>query len=172
LGTRTNDEGEKWKASALAKVLIDDESLSPSTELKPEKFSIGKVNVPKHLGFGVDTAEKEMLFNVLPKLTAEMAVQKGQKNLAQQAQVKTTAKMDPAQAKLTAEKLAAELKQQEKTQLDKANKFAKVLDLRNANAPGVAFVNRRRVISAFSAQENPFNPGHTEVQGAQPNQVH
>jgi len=155
LGTRTKDEGEKWKASALAKVLINEES--PSTRLEPEKFSIGKVNVPKHLGFGVDTAEKEMLFNVLPKLTAEMAVQKEQKNMAQ---LKST-ELEAAQAKL-----AAEMKLQEKTQLDKANMFAKVLDLQNANAQGVAFVNRRRVVSAFSAPDNPFNPGRTEVQVA------
>ena len=47
----------------------------------------------------------------------------------------------------------------------KANLFAKALDLRNANAAGIAFENRRRIIMAFSTPENPFDTGRTEVQG-------
>jgi small subunit ribosomal protein S15 len=153
LGTRPNEEGEKWKNSALAKIIIDEDSLSPSPELKPEEFMIGKVNVPKHLGFGVDTEEKKMLFDVLPKLTAEMA---------QQTQVKQGKVNEDDDS--NSENL--------KTQLDKANMFAKVLDLQNANAKGITYVNTRRIVYAFSTPENPYNPGHTEVQGAQPNQVH
>ena len=59
-----------------------------------------------------------------------------------------------------------------KTQLHKANMFAKVLDLQNANAKGVAYVNRRRIIFAFSTPQNPFDTGRTEVQGTHPNKVH
>ena len=56
-------------------------------------------------------------------------------------------------------------------QLHKTNMFAKVLDLRNANAKGISYVNRRRIIFAFSSPQNPFDTGRTEVQGTQPNQV-
>ena len=48
----------------------------------------------------------------------------------------------------------------------KANLLAKALDLRNANAAGIAFENRRRIIKAFSMPENPYDTGRTEVQGA------
>jgi len=47
-----------------------------------------------------------------------------------------------------------------------ANMFAKVLDLRNANAQGIAYVNRRRIIFAFSTPQNPYDTGRTEVQVA------
>lgn len=159
LGTRPNDEEQKWKDSTLAKVLVDDDS-SPTPQLKPEKFIIGNVNVPEYLGFGVDTEEKKMLFDILPKLTADMALQK--EMMSKQA-------LDEL---LKAEQAQAIMIEQEKTQLEKANMFAKVLDLQNANAKGIAYVNRRRIIYAFSTSENPFNPGRTEVQSAQPNQVH
>ncbi|KAF9480928.1 S15/NS1 RNA-binding domain-containing protein [Pholiota conissans] len=54
----------------------------------------------------------------------------------------------------------------EKRELLKANMVAKALDLRNANAAGIAFENRRRIIKAFSTPANPFDPGRTEVQVA------
>lgn len=53
-----------------------------------------------------------------------------------------------------------------------ANMFAKVLDLRNANAAGIAYENRRRIIYAFSTPKKPFDPGRAEVQGSQPHQDH
>ena len=46
-----------------------------------------------------------------------------------------------------------------------ANVLAKVVDLRNANAAGVAFENRRRVVEAFSEPGKPNDTGRTEVQG-------
>jgi len=48
----------------------------------------------------------------------------------------------------------------------KATTFAKVVDLRNADADGIAYENKRRIIVAFSTPENPFDPGRTEVQAA------
>ncbi|KAF7305057.1 hypothetical protein MKEN_01220700 [Mycena kentingensis (nom. inval.)] len=47
-----------------------------------------------------------------------------------------------------------------------AANFARVIDLRNADAGGIAYENRRRIITAFSTPENPFDPGRTEVQVA------
>ncbi|KAI9432061.1 hypothetical protein H4582DRAFT_1998882 [Lactarius indigo] len=47
-----------------------------------------------------------------------------------------------------------------------ANQVARLVDLRNANAAGVAFENRRRVIAAFSEPGKPDDTGRTEVQAA------
>ncbi|KAJ7449964.1 hypothetical protein FB451DRAFT_745527 [Mycena latifolia] len=52
------------------------------------------------------------------------------------------------------------------TESIKAANFARVIDLRNADAGGIAYENRRRIIAAFSTPENPFDPGRTEVQAA------
>ncbi|KAF9004440.1 S15/NS1 RNA-binding domain-containing protein [Hymenopellis radicata] len=41
-----------------------------------------------------------------------------------------------------------------------------VVDLRNANADGIHFENRLRIIREFSAPDRPFNPGRQEVQAA------
>ena len=145
LGTRPNEE-EKWKSCDLAKVLVNQAALVSSTELEPKDFAIGKVNVPKQFGFGVDAAEQKMLLNGLPLLTADMA-QQGELNMTG-------------------------YRKSKERQLQKANMFAKILDLRNANAAGIAYENRRRIIYAFSAKENSFDPGRVEVQGAQPDQAH
>jgi small subunit ribosomal protein S15 len=52
------------------------------------------------------------------------------------------------------------------TGVTQANELAKMVDLRNANAAGIAFENRRRVIEAFSEPGKPNDSGRTEVQGA------
>jgi len=83
-----------------------------------------------------------MLLNSLPVLTADS-------NMAQRGKLQKD-----------------DYKEDIKTELHKANMFAKVLDLRNANAKGIAYVNRRRIIYAFSTPQNPFDTGRTEVQAA------
>lgn len=139
LGTRSKEEGEKWNNCDLAKVLVDEEELVSSTQLEQKIFAIGKVNVPKQFGFGVDTAEQRLLLDSLPVLTADMT-QRGELDVAG-------------------------YNNNQERQLQQANVFAKVLDLRNANAAGIAYENRRRIIYAFSGSENPFDPGRAEVQG-------
>lgn len=54
----------------------------------------------------------------------------------------------------------------DKVEHDKANKFARLIDLRNADAGGIAFENRRRIVAAFSTPANPFDTGRPEVQAA------
>jgi len=44
--------------------------------------------------------------------------------------------------------------------------LARVISLKNANAKGIAFENRRRIIAAFSEPSNPHDPGRPEVQAA------
>lgn len=146
MGTRANDEEKKWKNCALAKLLIDEDLLSSSNALESREFGIGKVDVPKQFGFGVDTAEQEILLNSLPMVTA---------NMAQQGEVNSKG-----------------YKENLETQQNQVSRFTKVLDLRNANAKGISYVNKRRIIYAFSTPQNPYDTGRSEVQGMRPNRVH
>ncbi|PPQ73437.1 hypothetical protein CVT26_015824 [Gymnopilus dilepis] len=159
LGTRPSEEETKWKNCYLAKVLVNEEELTSTTELHPTQFSAGTINLPSQLGFGVDEAEKEMLFDDLPRVTAEL--EKVNRKIE-------TVAMD---RRMQSERLWAGRKEETDDEIvdkevRKANLFAKALDLRNANAAGIAFENRRRIIMAFSTPENPFDTGRTEVQAA------
>lgn len=142
LGIRPGDDA-KWQNCDLAKVLVNEEELISSTELQPKKHPIGTVYLPKQMGFGVGRTEKELLFRKLPMLSAEA----------------TGAVPDAHDA-------ASNHFEDVKKELSKANAFAKLLDLRNASAGGIAYENRRRIITAFSGPENRFDPGRSEVQGA------
>ncbi|TFK68227.1 S15/NS1 RNA-binding domain-containing protein [Pluteus cervinus] len=145
LGTRPGDES-KWTNCDLAKVLVDEKELISSTELEPTTLPVGTVYLPKQLGYGVGEPEKELLFRDLPILSA-------------QAPVMASQNADP-------NVLAQEHQNGLSRELSKANAFAKVLDLRNASAGGIAYENRRRIVAEFSSPDNPFDPGRSEVQAA------
>ncbi|KAF8899816.1 hypothetical protein CPB84DRAFT_1847589 [Gymnopilus junonius] len=161
LGTRPGEEETKWKNCDLAKVLINEEELFSTTEMVPTEVSLGVVNLPKQFGFGVDELEKNMLFNELPQATAKMI--NNNLDIRKKEDDKKVGQRDRYAVAPDASKL---LEEHEKEALHKADLLAKALDLRNANAAGIAFENRRRIILAFSTPENPFNPGRTEVQAA------
>ncbi|RDB28541.1 30S ribosomal protein S15 [Hypsizygus marmoreus] len=149
LGTRPGDDA-KWANCDLAKVLVDEEELIASTELVPTKQPVGTVFLPKQMGFGVGEVEKRMLFKELPELSST---------------VKTLRHAQAAHTRLQSDSLR-EIEEVAKKELQKANLFAKLLDLRNASAGGIAYENRRRIITAFSTPQNPFDPGRSEVQAA------
>ena len=149
LGTRPSEEAERWANCDLAKVLVQESELTGSTELQPTQFPIGTVPLPKQIGFGVTEVEKEALFGSLPLVSVEMREAQPFGSVAPQS-----------------DRLEAAGKHAEKIELEKARLFAKALDLRNANAAGIAFENRRRIVLAFSAPENPYDTGRAEVQGA------
>ena len=144
LGTRPGDD-VKWQNCDLAKLLVDEDQLRSSTRLDSVSLPIGTVDMPQHLGFGVGTPEKQMLFSDLPWLSAQAGA------------------LGDLHGNLTA--WEEKIEEGEGSELPKANMFAKVLDLRNANAGGIAYENRKRIILAFSTPENPFDPGRSEVQG-------
>jgi len=66
-----------------------------------------------------------------------------------------------AEAERVNERVSETLNKEEKT----LEAFAKVIDLVNANAKGITYENRRRIVLEFSGPENPFDPGRVEVQG-------
>jgi len=127
----------------LSKVLVDEEKLRSTTELYPVKYPVGLVHMPRELGYGVKNTEKKLLFEHLPQATLHM----------------TSQVRNPSFTKAMRD-------EDDETELRKANLLAKALDLRNANAAGIAYENRRRIIEAFSTPENPYDTGRTEVQVA------
>ncbi|KAK7040205.1 hypothetical protein VNI00_010011 [Paramarasmius palmivorus] len=143
LGTRSGEEW-KWEQCDLAKVLVKEEELAGPPQTTATERPIGVVHEPKHYGFGVTQTEAEELFGKLPVISSNVTIHES----------------------TSAASLLMDAKAGEARELKKANLFAKVLDLRNANADGIAYENRRRIIEAFSTPENPFDPGRQEVQAA------
>jgi len=113
----------------------------------PAKLPVGTVNLPPETAFGVGEAEKKMLLHDLPILSTQST---------------DIPVWDVESVEAAARRAAAS----QARELHKANAFAKLIDLRNANAGGIAYENRRRIIQAFSTSENPFDPGRSEVQGS------
>ncbi|KAJ7685341.1 mitochondrial ribosomal protein S15 [Mycena polygramma] len=94
------------------------------------------VEMPEYRAFGVAEAEAKLLFAHLPDLSWDP-------------------KKDEEQNKAVGA-----------LETFKATNFARVIDLRNSDAGGISYENRRRIIVAFSTPENPFDTGRTEVQVA------
>jgi len=165
---RPGDEA-KWENCHLAKVLVDMEEMLSSTELIPTQQGVGTVHIPKQVSFGIGEAEKQLLFGDLPLLSSIRGkldettespmpmphpVQKTPEDYAYRPTVEVLQRQ--GDNRVTNNQI----------ELQKANAFAKLVDLRNANAAGIAYENRRRIIAAFSTPPNPFDPGRSEVQAA------
>jgi small subunit ribosomal protein S15 len=163
LGTRPSEEAVKWPNCDLAKVLVDEGALfsatssssassssqtASSSTLHVVESSVGEVLIPAQPAFGVAAVEADLLFNELPRISAEA------RNLLP----------PPVGAAVSSDKVQ-QFERFAEQERQKVENFAKVVDLRNANAAGIAFENRRRIIEAFSTPENPFDPGRAEVQG-------
>lgn len=143
LGHRPGDEA-KWLNCDLAKILVTPEEIESMPPLQPSPpGSVDKVVLPKYMNFGLGDSDKEALFEVLPSLSLE----------------RTLSVRKPKFAKVGEQSA-------ESTEAYKATMLARVVDLRNANARGIAFENRRRCIAAFSEPGKPNDSGRAEVQGA------
>jgi small subunit ribosomal protein S15 len=150
LGTRPGEEN-KWTESDLAKCIITEESLLASTEpahiTVPMTGETATVELPSVLAYGVG-AEKEALFGTLPALAADASA-----NATADREVLLPDQLEAVHASARARELR------------KAEALARVVDLRNANASGIAYENRRRIVEAFSESGKPNDTGRTEVQG-------
>ncbi|KAL1749226.1 hypothetical protein HDZ31DRAFT_79071 [Schizophyllum fasciatum] len=138
LGTRPGEEW-KWEQCELAKVLVLEEHFSkapPEAVRAREQLPVGAVDMPQQFAYGVHDEEKKVLFRYLPYLSA------------------------------TTEVLVEAVKAGEAAELQKAQNFAQLIDLRNTNAAGLAYENRKRIVAAFSDPSKPDDPGRTEVQVA------
>ncbi|OJT04559.1 hypothetical protein TRAPUB_4829 [Trametes pubescens] len=153
LGHKSGDDA-KWTSSDLANVIITEAAILASP-LPGSDYKEGTLQLPEYMNYGVGQAEQEMLFDVLPALTVETQVQ-----LSPKARPGEGSLPPDADALAKIEGVAA------KFELYKTGMFAKLIDLRNANARGIAYENRRRIIAAFSEAENPNDTGRPEVQAA------
>jgi small subunit ribosomal protein S15 len=148
VGHRPGDEA-KWNSCDLAKVIITEKDLEASEVVD---YPLGSVAMPKHSNYGVGEREKELLFDTLPQLSALHSV-------ALASSIRNRESVPP-------EKLQQEHDEAIPIERFKTRMLARVISLKNANAKGIAFENRRRIIAAFSEPSNPHDSGRSEVQGA------
>lgn len=132
---------DKWPQCDLSKTVITEDKLDSEDAHNLVKFPEGTIQVPSKLNYGISGEKTKMLFEVLPTLTAE----------------KDIYTFDQDTVRRSEEAM--------KQQFQNANMFAKLVSLRNANARGIAYENRRRCISLFSPPDNPNDTGRPEVQG-------
>lgn len=158
LGHRPGDDA-KWHNCDLAKILVTEQDILAAPPLPHTVPENGEVPVPKYTNYGVQEAEQSRLFETLPVLTVEAHVQS----------MLDHAKKENRNVPLLPQEMVplAQVAQQsgEEKELAKAVMLARLVDLRNANARGIAYENRRRCVAAFSAPGNPNDTGRPEVQG-------
>jgi len=152
LGTRPGEE-DKWRNCYLARVLVDESVFSkPSPPMVHPQYG---VEIPEYRAFGIDAAEEKKLFRDLPDLTDALFESQGVTGFQ--------GLPNPGAQPILESQGLPGLQVRSASQKVAAN-FARVIDLRNSDAGGLGYENRRRIIKAFSAPENPFDPGRTEVQ--------
>jgi small subunit ribosomal protein S15 len=155
LGTiSSTSSSDAWTSCDLARVLVRPDELAPTAPPNaihiPEAANAAEVHVPPTLAFGIREQEQRMLFAHLPLLAADMH---------------TRREMNGGSVNAAAD-MAAHHERALEDGVKQANALARLVDLRNANAAGIAFENRRRVVEAFSEPGKPNDTGRTEVQAA------
>jgi len=153
LGHPSNDE-KFWSECLLAKTIVTRQQLEQSPQL-PAKYSKPEdLSRPEHHGFGIDSKESGLLFEKLPQLSALATFMTNRPR-----QAASTI------ASLSEEDVAAQ-NSAEYVENHKSLMLARLTDLRNTNADGLAFENRKRIITAFSPPTQPSDTGRPEVQAA------
>ncbi|THH14483.1 hypothetical protein EW146_g5855 [Bondarzewia mesenterica] len=146
LGTRPGDES-KWTSCDLARVLVSPEELAPTSTPSTIPLISGDVKVPSTLNYGLGEEEKRLLFVHLPLATADSST------------------LREREMRGAGFDMALFHDEQLRDGIDRANQLARLVDLRNANARGIAYENRKRVIAEFSEPGKPNDTGRPEVQG-------
>lgn len=157
LGIAPGDDA-KWENCDLAKILIDArrnplKNLSaiptaptPDPNASPETLIEGTpLELPEHFAFGIGLKEQDLLFGALPATSAQQPYLKYNGSPHSYA-------------------LEGQLAVRERQRVNSAQ-LARIVDLSNANARGIAYENRRRCIEAFSEPGKPNDTGRSEVQG-------
>ncbi|KAL5519387.1 hypothetical protein ACEPAH_1070 [Sanghuangporus vaninii] len=180
LGTHPEEEERKWRNCDLAKVLVTPEELRSvpappldgpvETVMKEsgEEVRVEKVVIPEYTSFGLDgldgteswDEQRYFFFHELPQESAsfEFEPQGVENNRRFEAHRGTEDGLTQR------ERRRMEVVNHVAT--NKARQLARIVDLRNANARGIAFENRRRIIAAFSPSGKAADSGYPEVQVA------
>jgi len=145
LGTSPGNEA-RWTNCDLAKILLTEESVQATPAPAPSP-STSTLELPKHFNFGIENSAKELLFQSLPAVSAQRPF------------LNADLTINPQQ--WAEEQAAAEAEE-----MKKSNILARVVDMRNASARGIAYENRRRCVEAFSEAGKPGDTGRPEVQAA------
>ena len=146
LGHKAGDAA-KWLHCDLARVLISEADVRAAPAPGVDAAT-GEVRPPQFANYGVGTREAGLLLETLPEMTVKAGVEFGT----------LYREMDPKQ-------LLKLGKEAEKEEVAKSAVFARLVDLRNANARGITYENTRRIVATFSEPENPTDTGRPEVQG-------
>lgn len=160
LGTRPG-QASKWENCDLAKLVITAEQL----EKLPVPSEEDNVTAPEYMNFGLDGLDgkqskeelKKLLFTDLPQATSAASIDP---HLADKMRIWKDIGEEPMLPDDKRIISTAEIREDEK-----AKQLARLVDLRNANARGIAFENRRRIIAAFSPSGKATDSGYPEVQG-------
>ncbi|KAL0951963.1 hypothetical protein HGRIS_008614 [Hohenbuehelia grisea] len=146
LGTHPGDH-KTWQDCELKTILVDESEIAGDVTFKAVETPFGVVKMPPSLNYGITGEDKLRLLHDLPCLSAETDL------------LQLEGFSDAERKSFSVHAAHREAW--------KANIFVKAIDLRNANAGGIAFENRRRIIAAFSDPEgNRWDPGRAEVQAA------
>ncbi|KAF8602397.1 S15/NS1 RNA-binding domain-containing protein [Ceratobasidium sp. AG-I] len=150
LGHSRNPEGEKlWQQSDLCKILLTPAKILESQTREVHSVS-GTIPLPEHLNFGIKSPEEELVFRALPEVVSQQTFFQTTKAQYDAENPRHAHALEEAEAKATIG----------------AIHLARIADLRNASAAGIAAENRRRCVEAFSLPDKPNDTGRSEVQAA------
>lgn len=144
LGTAPGNEA-KWENCDLAKVLLTEESVQAAPVPTPPSSST-PLELPQTMNFGIDKSTQQLLFHSLPAVSA-------QKDF-----IGKDMSINP-------QRWMEQINEAEAKEVVKSNILARVVDMRNASAKGIAFENRRRCVEEFSEPGKSGDTGRPEVQG-------
>lgn len=171
LGHQLNETGETlWRNSELAQVVLSKDAVwgvkedrrgnlipveSASIDDEAAAQEARNFGGPPRLNFGLQRADREMLFSALPSVIAEDRILDSPH---------LTAGSADGNALNVAAKLMTEYEKDERA---KAQTLARILDLRNASGKGIQVENIRRIVEHFGARKdtNTLDTGSPEVQG-------
>lgn len=143
LGYRPGNE-QLWIQSDLCSIILTPEKIqsTPSASVRDQDFVL-----PANYQYGIGPREQRLLMEDLPTVRMQQ----------QTSQVHT---LQPDFEEEATRAFHVEMKSK--------SQMARLLDLKNADAGGIAFENRRRIVAAFGESGKKNDTGRTEVQGTSP----
>lgn len=169
---------EKWKETKLYKILVKPEDLEAATATSgtgPGQQHASSV-APTNLAFGLAQDTVHHLLHTLPALNKSLQLTNQQGRGDQLGSILNRRNGPDAKRPYTPYDYTMPLTSSpanptnaSEPHVDKASEaIMKIIDLRNASAGGIAYVNRRRIVEAFSSpvkgRKGP-DTGRPEVQG-------
>lgn len=140
LGHRPGNE-QLWLQSDLCNVILTPEKVQ-STPSAP--VDDNGIVFPANYQYGVGPREQRLVMKDLPAVRMQQQ----------------TSQLDPLWSDFEQEADRAF-----RVEIKSKSQMARLLDLKNADAGGIAFENRRRIMEAFGEQGKMNDSGRTEVQG-------